>query len=126
MALKMHVEVAQHASKDEAANVFITNVADKVACIVEESDKVVVSAIVNEVTHRREWCPCEAGMRRSCFWCNRKWVPELWPASFPRMLCIEPGCKQNPRKEKSKHSSPQLRQPLGAVVMMDGEETLMK
>ncbi|KAK8599004.1 hypothetical protein V6N13_076946 [Hibiscus sabdariffa] len=49
MALKMHVEVAQHASKDEAANVFITNVADKVACIVEESDKVVVSAIVNEV-----------------------------------------------------------------------------
>ncbi|KAK8549630.1 hypothetical protein V6N13_073413 [Hibiscus sabdariffa] len=47
--VKMHVEVAQHASENEAANVLITNVADKVACIVEESEKVVVSAIFNEL-----------------------------------------------------------------------------
>ncbi|KAK8483832.1 hypothetical protein V6N11_019560 [Hibiscus sabdariffa] len=92
----MHVEVAQHASENEAANVLITNVADKVACIVEESEKVVVSAIFNELYAANTL--------------DTEEVKVAVPTS----------------KEKPKHSSSQFRQPLGAVVMMDGEGTLMK
>ncbi|KAK9020808.1 hypothetical protein V6N11_010821 [Hibiscus sabdariffa] len=148
----MHVEVAQHASEDKAAGVFITNVEDKVASFVEKTE-VVVSLVFDEgyaanALGMEGWCPCEEGMRvRGCLVCEKCRIS----SGFRVNLMAYDLCKKklhlvqcnhkwvlelwnicHPNRHSTFHnikrSTSILRAAMTTIVSgcYDGEETLMK